>query len=118
MFAQVIGEIGAFDEDGNETVEIQRITKKRRVIVTKSAVRDGTPSIDEDDVKGEDTPYEETTTVTRRVVITKNEFDEDVETIFEEENLHKYEVIRDRLLPFSTFMYIKLLLKGLDFGNL
>ena len=51
-------------------------------------------------------------------MITKNEFDEDVETIFEEENLHKYEVIRDRLLPFSTFMYIKLLLKGLDFGNL
>ncbi len=94
---QVIGEIGEFDDSHNETIEIQKVVKKRRVIITKTADGEEITTVVEDDqtpvkegIESQgheiDRHVERTTIVkTRRVIITKNEFGEDEETVVEDD---------------------------------
>ena len=89
----MIGEIGAFGETENETVEIQRIVKKRRIIMRKTVDGEEIETLISDDeldreheASFAEQPYEETTLVTtRKVIITQNEMGEDIETIVEED---------------------------------
>ena len=98
----MIGEIGQFDGTNNETIEIQKVIKKRKVIITRMADGKEIKTVLEDDEEipaGHlvathvyDSPeferqIERTTIVrTRRVIITKNEFGDDVETVVEDDS--------------------------------
>eukprot|EP00794_Sanderia_malayensis_P014120 gene14120-15596_t len=83
---EVIGEIGEFDDTHNETIEIQKVTKKRRIIITRNDDGEEVETIVESDHSPtKDT--ESTIVKTRRVIITQNEFGEDVETIIEDDQL-------------------------------
>ena len=101
---QVIGEIGEFGETENETVEIQRIVKKRRIIITRTADGEEIERVIDDDDDGDGGQHDDVTTevhkipemdrnvehttivTTRKVIITKNEFGEDIETVVDDDH--------------------------------
>ena len=71
-------------------MEVQRVIKKRRVISGKT-----NDDLQYTEYRGEvekEVPFEEATTITRKVMISKNEFDEDIETVIQEDTMPENKV--------------------------